>query len=276
MNKIFYGDALNLIDDLYDESVKLVITSPPYADTLSYGDNVINKSLYEYADWFAILGKKIKRVLKSDGSFILNINDRVNNKERSLYVFETVIKLCQVSGLQLYDTYIWAKKSGLPTGGKKRLNDKFEYIFHFVKNKNKFKCNMDLVREPYADSTKNRVNTPVGVNDTVDKNGKVISKLRKIELNPLGKIPTNVFDFPTAGTIRSQSAKHPAAFHPDLPRWFIKWLTDENDTILDPFMGSGTVAEVCIEMGRQYIGFELNEEYRDLIENRLKKNRNPE
>jgi site-specific DNA-methyltransferase (adenine-specific) len=277
-NKIYYGDSLELLDKLEDNSIDLIITSPPYADTIFYGENVENKTLLEYPEWFAEIGKKIKRVLKPSGSFILNINDRVEKKERSLYALKTVINLKEISGLYFHDTYIWAKQSGLPTGNKKRLNDKFEYIFHFVKDTSLNKCNMDKVREPYAKSTLGRIYRPdgsikeVGINDGVDSDGKIKTKSKKLDLNPLGKIPTNVFNFQTAGVLRGDGydgSKHPAAFHPDLPKWFIEWLTDENDVVLDPFIGSGTVAEACIDTNRKYIGFELNENYRDIIESRI-------
>lgn len=277
-NKIFFGDALELFDNIEDDSIDLVITSPPYADTIFYGDDVENKTLLEYPEWFAEIGKKIKRVLKPSGSFILNINDRVEKKERSLYAMKTVIALKEISGLKFHDTYIWAKQSGLPTGNKKRLNDKFEYIFHFVKDTSLNKCNMDIVREPYAKNTLGRIYRPdgtikeVGINDGVDSKGKIKNKSKKLKLNPLGKIPTNVFTFQTAGVLRGENyvgSEHPAAFHPDLPKWFINWLTDEDDVVLDPFIGSGTVAEVCVEMKRKYIGMELNKNYEDIILRRI-------
>jgi|688.fasta_scaffold277528_1 site-specific DNA-methyltransferase (adenine-specific) len=279
LNKIYFGDSLELLDNIDDNSVDLVITSPPYADTIFYGDNVDNKTLLEYPEWFAEIGKKIKRILKPSGSFILNINDRVEKKERSLYALKTVIELKEMSGLKFHDTYIWAKQSGLPTGNKKRLNDKFEYIFHFVKDTNLNKCNMDIVREPYAKNTLGRIYRPdgtikdVGINDKVNADGKIKNKSKKLDLNPLGKIPTNVFSFQTAGVLRGNDyvgSEHPAAFNPELPKWFINWLTDENDVVLDPFIGSGTVAEVCIEMNRKYIGMELNVNYQNLIEKRIK------
>jgi len=286
LNKIYFGDSLELLDGIEDNSVDLVITSPPYADTIFYGDDVENKTLLEYPEWFAEIGKKIKRILKPSGSFILNINDRVEKKERSLYAMKTVIALKEISGLKFHDTYIWAKQSGLPTGNKKRLNDKFEYIFHFVKNTDLNKCNMDIVREPYAKNTIGRIYRPdgtikeVGINDGVDSKGNIKNKSKKLNLNPLGKIPTNVFTFQTAGVLRGENyygSKHPAAFHPDLPKWFITWLTDENDVVLDPFIGSGTVAEVCVEMNRNYIGMELNKNYEDIIKKRIEiglKNKN--
>jgi DNA modification methylase len=143
---------------------------------------------------------------------------------------------------------------------------------------------MDIVREPYAKNTLGRIYRPdgtikeVGINDGVDSDGRIKNKSKKLNLNPLGKIPTNVFTFQTAGVLRGEGyvgSEHPAAFHPDLPKWFIKWLTDENDVVLDPFIGSGTVAEVCIEMNRNYIGIELNKNYEDIINQRIKNSKRP-
>ena len=134
-----------------------------------------------------------------------------------------------------------------------------------------FKADIDPVREPYADISLKRMKTAVGFNKKVDEKGIATIPLKKAEANPKGKIPTTVMGFVGAGTLRNTGAKHPAPFHPDLPKWFIKWLTTEDDIVLDPFMGGGTVAAVCHDMGRKYIGFELNESYRPLIEERLKK-----
>jgi len=105
-------------------------------------------------------------------------------------------------------------------------------------------------------------------NDTVADNGMVDELKGKIrEANPKGKVPTTIFDFNNCGALKGKPQnKHPAPYHPDLPRWFVKWLTDKGDVVLDPFMGSGTTAGVCQEMGRKYIGFELNESYLPLQE----------
>jgi DNA modification methylase len=86
--------------------------------------------------------------------------------------------------------------------------------------------------------------------------------------HPLGKKPITVFRFDTGSALRG--LKHPAPFHPQLPLWFIKWLTDEGDVVLDPFMGGGTTAEAALKLKRKYIGFEINPEYIKMTEDRLK------
>ena len=82
--------------------------------------------------------------------------------------------------------------------------------------------------------------------------------------------PITVFRFDTGSALRG--LEHPAPFHPQLPEFFIKWLTDKNDVVLDPFMGGGTTAEVALKMNRNYLGFEINNEYIKMTEERLKKN----
>ena len=269
LNEVHFGDCFELIKDIDDDSLDLVVTSPPYADAVSYGAGVKTYHGDHYADWFLPLAREINRTLKPTGSFVLNINDKIDKKQRSIYVYDLVVRLVKESDLQLYDRYIWHKKSGMPTGGNKRLNDRVEYIFHFCKDVNKFRCFPDEIRQPYAPSSVARVNSTPSGSKTTDSSGKAVRQGHKQKINPKGAIPPGVFQFNTNAARRNQKFLHPAAFHPDLPEFFIKWLTEPGDVVLDPFMGSGTTAEVAKELGRDYIGFELNETYKELIEERL-------
>ena len=279
LNRLYVGDCMELSKDIPDDFVDLVVTSPPYADTLSYGDNVKTFHPDNYPEWFLPLAHEAARFLKPTGSFILNINDKIINGKRSIYVYELICRIERETGLSLHDRYIWTQKNGLPTGGPRRLDDKIEYIFHFCRKAKRkdgkgykqgnelFKSNMDDVREPLSEVTLNRYKTPVGANDLVTEDGVVIPQRKMVQPNPKGKVPNTIFSFNNASALRGQEGnKHPTAFHPDLPKWFIKWLTDEGDVVLDPFMGSGTVARVCKEMNRQWIGFELNAAYGGLNE----------
>ena len=270
VNKVFLGDCVELSKNLKGGSVDLVVTSPPYADTLSYGENVKTYSSDEYIRWFLPLFIEAEKFLKNTGSFILNINDKIKNSERELFVYKLVLEICEKTNLKLYDRYIWHKKSTLPRPGDKRLNDMVEYIFHFVKDAKKFKCNTDDVREPYKDISLKRFQNKVHGNSIVKKNGEtILSDRGSSKPHPKGKKPTTVFRFNTASAIRG-GVKHPAPFHPDLPRWFIKWLTDRNDLVLDPFMGSGSVAVACEELKRKWIGFDINPTYIKMTKWRLK------
>lgn len=260
VNKTHIGDCMELSKELPDDCIDLVVTSPPYADTVSYGKDINVFSPENYPDWILPLFKEANRFLNPTGSFILNINDKIVKGERSTYVLETVIKIVKESGLKLYDRYIWHKKSGLPMGGEKRLNDRMEYIFHFVRDTKNFKTNMDVVRVPYAPSSVVRAKAPIKEQKLATESGITeFGKDKEMTLNPLGSKPNGVFRFDNAGVLKG--AKHPAPFHPDLPRWFIKFLTDKGDIVLDPFMGGGTTAEVALDLGRDYIGFEKNKTY---------------
>lgn len=269
LNKTHLGDVMILAKKLPDNSVDLVVTSPPYADTVSYGENVETLSPEKYVDWFLGLFKESKRFLKDTGSFILNINDKANNGERSTYVFELVHRIVKETGLKLFDRYIWFKKSALPMTGDKRLNDRIEYIFHFVKDTKKFKANTDRIREPYAEISLKRFKSKVHGNDLVDESGMTeLSQRGSSKPHPLGKKPITVFRFDTCSALRG--LKHPAPFHPQLPEFFINWLTDEKDIILDPFMGGGTTAITALKLNRNFLGFEINPEYIQMTEDRIK------
>jgi len=265
-NKVYYGDAMELSKELQPNSINLVITSPPYANTKSYGEgiNIFFPSIY--AEWFLPLAKQVERALTPDGSFILNIGDICEKGTRSIYVYDLVCRIVRETQLKLHDRYFWIKKNGLPSSGPQRLDNKTEMIFHFKKN-HQIKCFMDEIREPHAPSSLARWETPCGSTPVVDKEGNQFVKKRKHKANPKGKIPDGNFDFSNAASQRKDRvAKHPAAFHPDVPHKFINWLTEEGDVVLDPFMGSGTTKKVCEKLNRKWIGFELNENYKDLID----------
>ncbi len=273
LNKTHVGDAMEFSKFLPDNSIDLVITSPPYADTVSYGKKVNVFKPEEYIEWFLPLFHEARRFLKETGSFILNINDRATNGERSIYVFELVTRIVKETGLKLFDRYVWFKKSALPMPGEKRLNDRIEYIFHFIKNSKKFKTHTDRVRVPYKEISLRRFRKKVHGNDIILPDGTTkLSQRGSSKAHPKGAKPITVFRFNTGSALRGN--KHPAPFHPDLPEFFIKWLTDEGDIVLDPFMGGGTVAEVATKLKRKHLGFEINENYLDLIDERLNNLRN--
>ena len=114
---------MKLSKNVPDDYVDLLITSPPYADTLSYGKKIRLLHPDNYAEWFLPLAKEAARFLKPSGSFILNINDKIINGKRSIYVFELICRIEKETGLSLHDRYVWTQKSGLPTGGPRRLDD---------------------------------------------------------------------------------------------------------------------------------------------------------
>lgn len=268
LNKLVFGDCFELIKEIPDNSIDLIVTSPPYADIKSYGKKINVLHPDKYVDWFLPLMVDINRVLKRTGSFILNIGDKCLNQKRHYYPMDLAIRAEREKIINLYDYYIWYKQGGmLPNGGSKRLNHNTEFIFHFVKDVKKVKFYMDRIREPYDENTLKRVKKPIK-RYVVDENGERIEKNNeKWSLNENGKIPNNLLLFKTNSSNRKW--KHPAPFHPDLPKWFIEALTDEGDVVLDPFVGSGSTIVSAIKTNRNWIAFDLNETYINMSKERI-------
>jgi site-specific DNA-methyltransferase (adenine-specific) len=264
--KLLLGDAFELIKEQADNSVDLVITSPPYSDIVNYGKEVSTKKPDDYVDWFLPLMKEIYRVLKPSGSFILNINDKTEGGYRSTYIYDLISRNNKETKLKLYDTYIWHKRNGIPNGGPKRFRNNTEFIFHFVKDRKQLKFYMNRVLEEPKESSKSRLNYELTTQgETID--GKRIKSNDKIIIDKVR--PDNVFRFSTAGVSRDNLIKHPAPFHKELPLYYINLLTDEGDLVLDPFSGIATTGIACKELDRNYIGYDLNQTYVDFSEKRL-------
>ena len=266
--KILKGDCFELIKQQPDNSVDLVITSPPYVDIVNYGKKVSVKSTDTYVDWILPLFKEIHRVLKPSGSFILNINDKTEKGLRSTYIYDLISRNDRETKLKLYDTYIWHKRNGIPNGGTKRFRNNTEFLFHFVKDVKQLKFYMDRVLEEPSQSYTNR--NKYGL---MNGHGQVIDGVRIKEKKTIKEQysvrPDNVFRFSTAAAARDNTIKHPAPYHKELPLYFINLLTDENDIVLDPFSGIGTTGLACKELNRNYIGYELNEVYHEFSIKRL-------
>jgi len=275
MNKfeILEGDCMELIKQQPDNSIDLVVTSPPYTDIINYGKEVSIKKPEEYVDWLLPLFTEIYRVLKPTGSFILNINDNCKNGLRNTFVYELIYRSGKETPLKLYDTYIWHKRNGIPNGSKRRVRNTTEFIFHFCKDQKQLKFYMDRILRQPKESYSNRLKHP----ETISNQGKVVNGKRvdqtgHMKPKEVTKVrPDNVVRFRTAGTQRDNTIKHPAPFNTELPAYYINFLTDEGDTVLDPFSGIGTTGIPCIKTNRQYVGYELNKTYVDFSIERLNK-----
>jgi site-specific DNA-methyltransferase (adenine-specific) len=263
------GDCFDLIKDLPDNSVDLVITSPPYADIVNYGKDISIKKPKDYCDWLLPLFNEIHRVLKPSGSFILNINDNCDKGLRNPFVYELIYRSQKETRMRFYDTYIWHKMNGIPNGGAKRFRNTTEFIFHFVKDQKQMKFYMDRVMEEPAESSKARQKYPWHIkNHGIIKDGERHKNPHTLIDYKVDKVrPDNVFRFPTAGNRNDNTIRHPAPFNPALPTYFINLLTDDGDVVLDVFSGIGTTGLGCKD--REYIGFEMNEKYAEFSKKRL-------
>lgn len=253
--KLYQGDCVKELKKLADNSVDLIVTSPPYADQRKaiYGGVHADK----YVEWFLPIAAELIRVLKPTGSFVLNIKERVVNGERHTYVMELIIAM-KKQGWLFTEEYIWHKRNCYPGKWPNRFRDAWERCIHFTKAK-KFDMYQDEVRVPMGDWKNSRLKSLSETDKTRDES-KVGSGFGKKIENWVGRelaYPTNVLHLATECSNRS----HAAAFPDSLPEWFIKLFTKEGDTVLDPFSGSGTTMRVSKYLRRSAIGIELSTEY---------------
>ena len=261
---IYLGDSKDVLKRLPDNSVDLIVTSPPYADQRNgtYGGIRHDK----YVDWFLPISEQLLRVLMPTGTFVLNIKEKVVNGERSTYVMELILEM-RKQGWLWTEEFIWHKKNCYPGKWPNRFRDAWERLLQFNKDK-KFHMYQNEVMVPIGDWSKSRLKN-LSETDKIRDNSKVGSGFGKNISNWLTRdkaYPTNVLHLAT----ECSNKNHSAAFPEELPEWFIKLFTKENDVVLDPFMGSGTTLFVANRMKRHSIGIDNVSEYYEMVKKQIK------
>ncbi len=263
LNQIIHGDCEQVLKEFPDNSIGLIFTSPPYADQRKNTYGGIKPS--EYVGWFLPKAKQFLRVLKPTGTFILNIKERVVNGERHTYVIQLILRLRE-QGWLWTEEFVWHKKNSYPGKWPNRFRDGWERLIQFNKHR-KFNMYQESVMVPVGDWAQDRL-ANLSETDKIRDESKVESGFGKNISNWVGRdkvYPDNVVHMATECSNRN----HSAAFPIDLPIWFIKLFTAEGDVVLDPFIGSGTTAAAAKQLGRSYVGIDINEEYCRLAENRV-------
>jgi site-specific DNA-methyltransferase (adenine-specific)/site-specific DNA-methyltransferase (cytosine-N4-specific) len=261
---LYLGDSKKELKKLSDNSVDLIVTSPPYADQRksTYGGIHADK----YVEWFLPISEQLLRVLKPTGTFVLNIKEKVVEGERSTYVMELILAM-RKQGWLWTEEFIWHKKNSYPGKWPNRFRDSWERLLQFNKDRH-FAMYQEEVMVPMGDWAKTRLKKLSDTDKTRD-NSKVGSGFGKNISNWIDRdkaYPTNVLHLAT----ECNNKNHSAAFPQELPEWFIKLFTKENDTVLDPFMGSGTTLSVANRMKRNSIGIEIVPEYYKMVKEQLK------
>jgi len=264
LDHIIQGDCLAVLPKIPSASVDLIVTSPPYADSRknSYGGIHPDK----YVEWFLPISAELLRVLKPEGTFILNIKEKVVGGERHTYFIELILEM-RKQGWLWTEEFIWHKKNSYPGKWPNRFRDSWERCLQFNKQK-QFNMYQDSVMVPMGKWAGARLKNLSDTDKRRDES-KVRSGFGKNVSNWLGRAmayPTNVLYLAT----ESSNRNHSAAFPVELPKWFIKLFTEEGDLILDPFVGSGTSAIAAKTLNRRYLGIELLPEYVSLAESALK------
>ncbi len=262
LNLLYLGDSREVLKEIPDNSVDLIFTSPPYADSRAHTYGGIRPD--EYVAWFLPTSAELLRVLKPDGTFVLNIKEKVVDGERHTYVIDLILAMRE-QGWLWTEEFIWHKKNCYPGKWPNRFRDAWERLLQFNKTR-KFKMYQEEVMVPMGNWAEKRLKN-LSETDKRRDDSRVGSGFGKRVANWIGRdkvYPTNVLHLAT----ETKNRNHSAVFPEDLPEWFIKLFTQEGDCVLDPFMGSGTTAKVARQMRRNAIGIEILPEYFDLaVEN---------
>lgn len=295
----YLGDSVMLMKQLEDESVDLICTSPPFALLRQKGyGNVVAK---EYVDWFRPFAEQFKRILKPEGSLVIDLGGSwiKGLPYRSLYHYEFLLELCRPVeeggefGFFLAQELYWYNPAKLPTPAewvtvrRTRVKDAVNTVWWLrpsaVKDEKDGKVSNRRVLKPYSQAQKHLMKngyTPKlrpSEHDISDKFGRNnggaippnILEDRDSDHEIGDSIPVNVVAASnTSSNDRYQrrsretgAKRHPARFPKALPEFIIGLTTEEGDLVLDPFAGSNTTGQVAQEMARCYLAFELDEEY---------------
>jgi DNA modification methylase len=268
--KIIQGDALNVLNQIKDNSVNLIITSPPFGlvRKKDYG----NVDAEDYLKWFKPFASEFYRVLTDDGSFVIDIGGSWNRgtPTRSLYHFKLLIMLCEEYHFHLAQEYYWWNPSKLPTPAewvnvrRVRVKDAVNCVW-WLSQKPFPKASNKRVLQPYSESMKDLLKN--GYKAKKRPSGHDISE--KFKNDNKAAIPPNLLAIPNTESnsyylryCQEHNLKpHPARFPDELPEYFIRMLTDVNDLVIDPFAGRCITGEVCERLARKWICIDLVEEY---------------
>lgn len=255
LNKIYNENCLTTISNIKSPIVDLVLTSPPYDDLRTYGGG--------YSFDFEPIARELTRILKPGGVIVWVVGDATIGGSETCTSFKQVLYFREKCKLDLYDTMIY-QKTGTPFPSTCRYNQCFEYMFVFSKGKpNTFNPILKINKTAGAIRHSRKFRQANG--DMVPAfNGKSINKMG-IE-NNIWLIRNGMFK----SSKDKIAFKHPAIFPEELAEKHIKTWTNKDDVVYDPFSGSGTVAKICIMHDRKWFGSELNKEYCDIANERIK------
>jgi DNA modification methylase len=269
----YRGDSLELLERLPDNSVNLVMTSPPFAllRQKEYG----NKDEAEYVEWLAQFARLVHQKLTPDGSFVVDLGGayRRGVPARSLYNFRVLLKFCDDLGFVLAEDFYWFNPSKLPSPiewvnkRKLRAKDAVNPVWWFSKTEWP-KANVSNVLVEYSERMKKLIQDPEAYYTPAERpSGHTIGA--SFGKDNGGAIPSNLLQIPNSeagghyldACRRTGVRPHPARFPARLPEFFVRFLTDPGDIVLDIFGGSNTTGMVAEAEGRSWMTFELNPEY---------------
>ncbi|EAM6530908.1 site-specific DNA-methyltransferase [Salmonella enterica] len=269
----YVADSLDMLAQLPDESVNLVMTSPPFA--LQRKKDYGNKEQHAYIDWLAEFASLVYRKLTPDGSFVVDLGGAYQKgvPVRSLYNYRVLIKFCDDIGFHLAEEFFWYNPSKLPSPiewvnkRKIRAKDSVNTVWWLSKTEWP-KANVSNVLTEYSDRMKKLIKDPAAYYSPAKRpSGHDIGS--SFGKDNGGAIPSNLLQISNAEA-SSKYLKlckevgikaHPARFPAKLPEFFIRFLTEKNDLVVDIFAGSNTTGYVAEKEGRRWLAFEQLPEY---------------
>jgi site-specific DNA-methyltransferase (adenine-specific) len=241
LNTIIHGDFLRHVENIATNSVDLVVTSPPYAlQRKEFYDSI---SEDDYPRWTVEWMSKVKRVLKPNGSVMINIRPHLRQGQISAYVHHTILAL-RDDGWRECDTWVWYKPDGSPHGHSGRPRRTYELLHWF-----------SLAEQPFCDpkSSAGKLSKKIGLEDKRKGLKRLHHGITKGRYEGLARAP-DVIVAPIGGVEKSADNDHPAQFPTSLAEQIIEILCPQGGTVLDPFIGVGTTAVAAIRTGRMFIG----------------------
>ncbi len=270
LGKAYCADSLEVMRQIRKGTVDLVVTSPPYA--LHFKKEYGNEDQAKYVEWFLPFAEQIKRVLKEDGSFVLNVGGAwtPGNPVRSLYHYRLLLALCDQVGFNLCQEFFWYNPAKMPAPAewvnvrRIRVKDSVEYIFWLSANPHPKADNTQVLQE-YSADMKRLIKR--GVKNAKRPSGHNIKGSFAADRG--GSIPPNLIEcgnnesnsFYIKESKRRGHKVHPARFPAALPDFFIRFLTSKGGLVLDPFAGSNTTGAVAERLGRRWVSIEKDQTY---------------
>lgn len=268
----YHGNSLDLLPSLPEQSVNLILTSPPFALTRKkeYG----NKTAEEYVDWFLQFAPQFRRVLAQDGSLVVDLGGAYlpGYPVRSIYQFDVLVRLCREHEFFLAQEFYHYNPARLPAPAewvnvrRVRVKDSVNVVWWLSKTEFP-KADNRRVLKPYSESMEQLLRN--GYRAKLRPSGHDISG--NFSRRHKGAIPPNLLEIANTESNsdylqrckKAAIAPHPARFPSAFAEFFIKFLTDEGDTVLDPFAGSNTTGAAAEALSRAWIAFELRKDYLD-------------
>ena len=270
------GDSLEVLKILPPESVDLIVTSPPFAllRQKSYG----NENQATFVSWLMEFGRAALAPLRSSGSFVIDLGGAYQRGKpvRSLYNFRVLIEFCDTLGYHLAEEFFWYNPAKLPSPiewvnkRKLRAKDAVNTVWWFSKTDHP-KADVTQVLVPYSERMKTLLRDPEKFYTPKERpSGHDIAEA--FAKSNGGAIPSNLLQIPNTDSnshyLRTckllERESHPARFPEELPRFFVRFLTDPGDLVVDIFSGSNTTGFVAEDLGRRWLSIEIDREYASL------------